>query len=167
MIYSFNPFIPTRGVGIQRLLVSIRNQSWFQSIYTYKRRWNTTNDLRITTILDGFNPFIPTRGVGIRINNGIGDPINMFQSIYTYKRRWNSDTVQRQAIFVLFQSIYTYKRRWNRTLPRHDQKHTDVSIHLYLQEALEYCSNARSFTIWLGFNPFIPTRGVGILQCYH
>ena len=37
-----------------------------------------------------------------------------------------------------FQSIYTYKRRWNVALIVWNNIRKSVSIHLYLQEALEF-----------------------------
>ena len=63
---------------------------------------------------------------------------------------------------LLFQSIYTYKRRWNTFTKTPNFFRQKVSIHLYLQEALEL--NIQNFVVylWYRFNPFIPTRGVGI-----
>ena len=85
-----------------------------------------------------FNPFIPTRGVGIPASAILTSHVFTFQSIYTYKRRWNKNDLQELGI------------------------NNQVSIHLYLQEALEYLQWAVGDTIKLSFNPFIPTRGVGI-----
>ena len=63
--------------------------SEFQSIYTYKRRWNFERLAEEETRQISFNPFIPTRGVGMPRNNPCKSLLGMFQSIYTYKRRWN------------------------------------------------------------------------------
>ena len=137
--------------------------------------------------LDGFNPFIPTRGVGIRKMALVLSMINLFQSIYTYKRRWNdyysTDTHKTKFVSihlylqealeywmdiiggfepVMFQSIYTYKRRWNQLRGFLLERFQFVSIHLYLQEALESAPVPRANILSSCFNPFIPTRGVGI-----
>ena len=87
---SFNPFIPTRGVGIAGSYIIVRSDNWFQSIYTYKRRWNLLGAVLDTLPFIGFNPFIPTRGVGIPLLRCSKCLECKFQSIYTYKRRWNS-----------------------------------------------------------------------------
>ena len=110
----FNPFIPTRGVGI--ISIPLLSPSSFC-----------------------FNPFIPTRGVGITKSSSISKNEYLFQSIYTYKRRWNVPTAK---------PLYNL---------------CPVSIHLYLQEALEFLICEMIFCIFICFNPFIPTRGVGII----
>ena len=158
----FNPFIPTRGVGIFYDDNVTLFCYLFQSIYTYKRRWNAnphplcpeTFSVSIHLYLQEalellivnsfpsasvrFNPFIPTRGVGI---SGC--------------HHWGS-------WFLLFQSIYTYKRRWNLPVMGVVLRELSVSIHLYLQEALESKSTTCQNLKRNSFNPFIPTRGVGI-----
>ena len=46
-------------------------------------------------------------------------------------------------VTLMFQSIYTYKRRWNAVCSCSNDSHNVVSIHLYLQEALELCLTLR------------------------
>ena len=135
----------------------------FQSIYTYKRRWNSFSLLT--------------------------QDVTIFVSIHLYLQ----EALEYGCILVVlvifskFQSIYTYKRRWN-CIARYVQLSiSKVSIHLYLQEALEFSSHSfavvsitpfqsiytykRRWNLMYGigakdplacFNPFIPTRGVGI-----
>ena len=140
---SFNPFIPTRGVGIELLKL-------------------------LPLYHPCFNPFIPTRGVGITDWMVIAPYWELFQSIYTYKRRWNTFLrLHRKGHQKRFQSIYTYKRRWNWNT-RHEEKISNiVSIHLYLQEALELSWHTFISCFLICFNPFIPTRGVGIEDWPH
>ena len=209
---SFNPFIPTRGVGIKAvvtfeelilvfqsiytykrrwnrgfyfwvgliILVSIhlylqealelgfvlhihRTVLSFQSIYTYKRRWNNNSFLLGAFICGCFNPFIPTRGVGIFV--AIKCQFAFFLvSIHLYLQEALELTASQKAKLLAkwFQSIYTYKRRWNNIDIATIWYHLFVSIHLYLQEALEQWLIECEKVAKQCFNPFIPTRGVGI-----
>ena len=119
------------------------------------------------------------------------EKICKFQSIYTYKRRWNKmlDWLLKKCLTVSihlylqealefsnpsflmipvkeFQSIYTYKRRWNVVNSCLLKRQIFVSIHLYLQEALEYLPDKLNQERDSSFNPFIPTRGVGIEKAF-
>ena len=135
----FNPFIPTRGVGIINRILKRRENGVFQSIYTYKRRWNLRKQYIPFTMKWCFNPFIPTRGVGIQHFRRFHHFFDVV-SIHLYLQ----EALELEGIGLKgkinnkFQSIYTYKRRWN--------------FGVYINSAINNFS----------FNPFIPTRGIGI-----
>ena len=116
---------------------------------------------------NSFNPFIPTRGVGIIVHQH-----HHFQyqyvSIHLYLQ---------EALELLYQCQTSNPDNVSIHLYLQEALECDVSsailspfavsIHLYLQEALELLRLLCVIPFPFRFNPFIPTRGVGIFLRQH
>ena len=136
---SFNPFMPTAGVGIKT------------------RTSVVCNPISVSILL------CPQRALEYCPYQNWVNHHFLFQSFYAHSGRWNFTSDSPASVEFLFQSFYAHSGRWNSTCHDWTIPIVLVSILLCPQRALEWWIFSPIISSVISFNPFMPTAGVGIV----